>query len=116
MKISIQRVRGAAIGLALLLGACPPADPVVNIGMTDSTFVKTMVRLRKVNADSTIDSLGKDSARKMVLRQQGVTVAKLDTAAKLLSIQPARAESIWKAIEEGVHPRPAAPPAPKPSP
>jgi hypothetical protein len=45
-----------------------------------------------------------------------VTVARLDTAAKLLSKQPARAESVWKAIEEQMHPRPPAPPAIKPTP
>jgi hypothetical protein len=115
MNLRVYRALGITAA-CLLLAACPPSEPVVDIGMTDTLFVKTMVRLRKINGDSSIDSLGRDSARKLVLRQQGVTVARLDTAAKLLSKQPARAESVWKAIEEQMHPRPPAPPAIKPTP
>ena len=112
MNLRLYRALGITAA-SLLLAACPPADPVVDIGMTDTLFVKTMVRLRKINGDSSIDSVGRDSARRTVLRQQGVTVGRLDTAAKLLAGQPARAESVWKAIEEQMHPKPVVPPAKK---
>lgn len=99
-----------AAALALLLAACPPADPHVALGMSDSTFVHTMVRLKQVAADSTIDELARDSSRKLVLRENNVTAGQMDAAARLLAQEPLRAESLWVRIERQAKPRNAASP------
>jgi len=90
--------------LALLLSACPPADPHVDIGMSDSTFVRTMVALWRVATDSSIDSTARDSARRQVLRQNSVTAEQLDAASKALAREPVRADSLWVRIDrQSVH-------------
>jgi hypothetical protein len=96
------RPRGAiaALLIVLLLAACPAGEPRIDIGMTDSTFVHTMVRLRKVDQDSTLDSLARDSARRMVLRTEKVSPERMEAAAKALAEQPTRAEKVWKTIED----------------
>ena len=86
------------ICLGSLIG-CPSAARSVDIGMSDSTFVRTLVRLRKVGEDTALDSVAKDSVRKVVLSQSKVTVEQLDAAAKALAAQPSRADTLWQIIE-----------------
>jgi hypothetical protein len=93
---------GVLLGIVLGTAACPAADRPVNIGMSDSTFVRTIVRLRRVGEDTALDSLAKDSVRQVVLRQQKVTVEQLDAAAKALAAQPRRADTLWQTIENQV--------------
>jgi hypothetical protein len=98
----------AVCTLALTLAACPAADPHVDIGMTDTTFVKTMVGLWRVATDSSIDSTARDSARRQVLRLNQVTVEQLDAASKKLALEPVRANSLWARIDrQSVHRNPA---------
>jgi hypothetical protein len=101
------------LGIVLGTTGCPAADRPVDIGMSDSTFVRTIVRLRRVGEDTALDSLAKDSVRRVVLRQQKVTVDQLDAAAKALSAQPKRADTLWQTIENQVARRqPGASPKP----
>jgi hypothetical protein len=94
----------AICSLTLLLSACPPSDPHVDIGMTDTTFVKTMVGLYRVATDSSIDSTARDSARRQVLRLNKVTTEQLDAASKALALEPVRANSLWARIDrQSVH-------------
>jgi len=93
---------GMVLGIVLGTAGCPAADRPVDIGMSDSTFVRTLVRLRRVGEDTALDSLAKDSVRKVVLRQQKVTVEQLDAAAKALAAQPKRADTLWQTIENQV--------------
>ena len=67
--------------------------------MTDSTFVRTMVELHRVESDSTIDSMMQDSVRRIVLRRNGVSVEELDRAARALAAEPAHATAVWREIE-----------------
>jgi len=107
--------------LAVGLAACPRTDRRADLGMSDTTFVHTMLRLHAVAVDSSLDSLARDSARKMVLRENHVTAEQLDAAVESLAFDSKRAESLWTRIDRDVKkkgpPPPAAPlPAPTPAP
>ena len=105
-----MRQFAVAVALAIALTACPAPDPHVDLGMSDSAFVKTMVRLHRVAVDSTIDQAARDSARHLVLNQQKVTAAQLEAAARALALEPVRAESLWTRIDRQAKPRNAATP------
>ena len=108
-----MRVLFIVIVVVVVAAGCPAADRPVDLGMSDSTFVRTLVRLRRVAEDTALDSLAKDSARKVVLRNQKVTVEQLDSAAKALAAQPRRADTLWQTIENQMARRqPGAPPVP----
>jgi len=102
-----MRIRTAAALAVMLvaLPACPASDPHVDLGMTDTTFVRTMVRLHAVAVDSQLDSVARDSARRMVLRDMKVTAEQLDTAAMRLAREPTRAESLWTRIDRATKAR-----------
>jgi hypothetical protein len=101
-----MKIRAAAvIGVGVLLTACPPSEEKARLGMSDSVFVHSMIELRKVAQDTTMDALMRDSTRSMILRRYALTPEQLDAAARALSAQPARAESLWKLIDEGVEKR-----------
>lgn len=92
----------AGIGVGILLMGCPPAEKKARLGMSDSVFVHSMIELRKVAGDTTMDQMMRDSMRTMILQRYKLTPAQLDTAARALAAQPARAESLWKLIDAGV--------------
>jgi hypothetical protein len=105
--------------LAAGLAACPRTDRRADIGMTDTTFVHTMLRLHAVAVDSSLDSLARDSARKMVLRENHVTAAQLDAAVESLAFDSRRAESLWSRIDRETKkkgPTPLGAPSPAPPP
>jgi len=84
---------------AIALAACPKEGRRADLGMTDTTFVHTMIRLHAVAVDSSLDSVARDSARRGVLRDNHVTVAQLDAAVESLSFDTRRAESLWTRID-----------------
>lgn len=67
--------------------------------MSDSTFVQTMVALRKLPIGNSIDQAVRDRARDSILRVHGVTAAQVESTAVRLANDPARASDIWRAIE-----------------
>lgn len=92
---------------ALLLGAgvgCT-GGPVAR-HVSDSTFVRTMVQLRRVAADSSLDSASRDSARKATLERNGLTATELEQAAASLASDPDRAARLWRVIEGELAGRP----------
>ena len=105
--------------IAVGLAACPRTDRRSDIGMSDTTFVHTMLRLHAVAVDSSLDSLARDSARRMVLRENHVTAEQLDAAVESLAFDTKRAESLWTRIDRDVKkkgPPPPAAPLPAPTP
>ncbi len=92
----------AAIGVGVLLMACPPTEKKARLGMSDSVFVHSMIELRKVASDTTMDDMLRDSTRRLILQRYHLTPEQLDTAARALAAQPARAESLWKLVDAGV--------------
>lgn len=87
-----------AVLVPLVLVACHRGEIVP--GMDDSTFVHAMVDLRAVPIPSAVDSLMRVRERDSILRKYNVTAAQMESAAVALSHQPAKAASIWQAIEQ----------------
>jgi hypothetical protein len=71
-------------------------------GLTDSSFVATMVELRRVRENATLDSTERAQAREAVLRRRRVTPKELEEAAAALADDPTRASAVWQAIERHV--------------
>ena len=81
-------------------------DPVFT-DMSDSTFVRTMVALRKLPVG--FNDAGRERQRDSILAAFGVTGAQLESTAVRLADDPVRASEIWRAIE---NPRPPSTPSP----
>lgn len=90
--------RIAFLALATLVsGIACRSDPVF-VEMSDSTFVSTMVALRKLPI-GTADTAARARQRDSVLRVFGVTAAQVESTTLRLANDPARAAAIWRAIE-----------------
>ena len=82
--------------LGAAIAACSTADgPAV---MNDSTFVTTMARLHIVERNYQLNDAARDSLRRRVLQEQGLTPEELEGQARHYAAQPARASAIWSAI------------------
>jgi len=92
-------MRRLLVVAAIAAAGCRPAEPKVQLPVSDSVYVHTMVALWKVATDSSIDSTARDSMRRQVLRDNRVTVQLLDSTSRLLAIQPVRANSLWARID-----------------
>ena len=73
------------------------SDPIFR-EMSDSTYIRTMVELRKLPI-VTIDSATRARKADSILRAFGVTAEELEAIAIRLSEDPARAGPILRAIE-----------------
>ena len=91
------------VACAALLAAigCSLPDSA-GAGVSDTTFVRTMVALRKLELDRTVDSTALDSARRVVLRRNRVTVGELEAKARALAGDAQHASNVWRAIDRGV--------------
>ena len=85
------------VGLVFVATSCG-RDPVFS-DISDSTYVKTMVALRKLPVGN-VDSASRARQTDSVLKSAGVTAAQLESTAVRLSGDPARAAEIWRAIEQ----------------
>lgn len=84
--------------LTLVLG-CRRGE--ISDGVSDSTYVRTMVALRKLPLGPFEDSIPRLRMRDSVLRHFGLTAAQLESASAALASQPDRAAALWRAIEVG---------------
>lgn len=94
---------------SLLIATACRRDPVFK-DMSDSTFVRTMVALRKLPVGSSDTSRVRQ--RDSILAAFGVTGAQLESTAVRLADDPARASEIWNVIQNPRPPSPASPPSP----
>ena len=70
-------------------------------GVTDSLFVATLSDLRRVEVTGgASDSVGRAAARQRILQQRGLTVERLDAAARALAENPERAVALMRAVEQ----------------
>jgi hypothetical protein len=83
--------------LVLFFAAACRSDPVFK-DMSDSTFVRTMVALRRLPV-SPADPARRAQQRDSLLKVFGVTGAQLESTAVRLATDPVRAAEIWRAIE-----------------
>jgi hypothetical protein len=88
--------------MALPITACG-RDPVF-VDMSDSTFVQTIVELRKLPVGVGIDVATRNRQRDSILREFGVTAAQLESTTIRLANDPARAAEIWREIESPTPP------------
>jgi hypothetical protein len=86
------------IAISLLLGSAScRRDPIFR-EMSDSTYIRTMVELRKLPLNPA-DPASRARQRDSILSAQGVTAEQLEAIAIRLSEDPARAAEIFRAIE-----------------
>ena len=95
MQIGIL-VRHCVLGAALV--ACTRMDG--RAVMDDSTFVTAMARLHVIERKYQLSDAGRDSLRRAVLQEQGLTLEALERQARHYAGDPARASEIWKAINK----------------
>ena len=79
-------------------------------GVSDSAFVAVMADLKRVQDAPGMDSAQRAARRDSVLQSRGLTPAQLETAARELARNPARAQTVWQAVEQrAAEPAPATP-------
>lgn len=94
MRIAMMIVRHCTIAVAI--AACTrPAGRAV---MGDSTFVATMAQLQVIERKTDVSEAVRDSLRRAVLQEQGLTPADLERQARSYADDPAHASAIWTAI------------------
>jgi hypothetical protein len=87
-------VRHCVLGAAM--AAC--ARTAGRAVMDDSTFVATMARLHVIERIDEMSDAARDSLRRGVLQEQGLTPAELERQARQYADDPAHASAIWAAI------------------
>lgn len=85
------------VALGMALGGCERGRS--STGVSDSAFVATMSELRIIQESATLDSAGRDSARRQVLQSRGLTPEALERAARALAANPARAAELAQSID-----------------
>ena len=66
--------------------------------MDDSTFVTAMAQLHAIDRKYELSDAARDSLRRGVLQEQGLTPDELERQARHYAGNPARASAIWNAI------------------
>lgn len=101
----IRLLAPAALGLVLVVATgCPEGAMARHSTMSDSTFIQAMVELRRASTDTSLDSLMRDSTRRVILRRHGITAQQLIGEAEGMASDPERASRIWKVIQDRVNP------------
>jgi hypothetical protein len=70
--------------------------------MDDSTFVSTMAQLHVIERNYDLSDAARDSLRRAVLQEQGLTSADLERQARHYASDPAHASAIWSAISRTI--------------
>jgi hypothetical protein len=68
-------------------------------GVSDAKFVAVMAELKRVRDVPGLDSGRRAFKRDSILQSQGLTPAQLEAAARRLAQNPARAQTVWQAVE-----------------
>ena len=95
MRIGMM-VRHCLLGVAL--AACTRTDG--RAVMDDSTFVAAMARLHVIDRKYQLSDAARDSLRRGVLQEQGLTVDELERQARHYASNPTRASAIWAEISK----------------
>lgn len=101
-----MRVRHCVLGAAI--AACAKGGGGV---VDDSTFVATMARLHAIERDHQLTDVVRDSLRRRVLQEQGLTAALLERQAREYAGDPGHASAIWRRINEKTATEGSNPPA-----
>jgi len=68
-------------------------------GVSETKFVAVMAALKQVRDRPGLDSSRRASSRDAILQKEGLTPAQLEGAAMQLARNPARAQTVWQAVE-----------------
>jgi hypothetical protein len=68
-------------------------------GLSETRFVAVMAALKQVRDRPGLDSVQRASGRDSILQKEGLTPDTLVGAARQLAQNPARAQTVWQAIE-----------------
>ena len=90
-------------GLVIALVAVGPAAGCrrtdLATGISDSTYVAVMAELKRVHDTPGMDPAQRAARRDSILQSRGLTPAQLEEAARHLAQNPARAQTVWQAVE-----------------
>ena len=125
--IPVTLAQGLTLALTVMLTVVGPASgcrrrTAVVDGVSDSTFVATMVELRRLDSATTTDSAARLAARAAVLQRRGLTAPQLERFATALAAEPERAQTLFARIDSTLRPRagggksPQLPPSSGPAP
>ena len=95
MRIGMM-VRHCLLGAAV--AACTRTDG--RAVMDDSTFVAAMARLHVIDRKGQLSDAARDSLRRGVLQEQGLTVDELERQARHYASNPAQASAVWTEISK----------------
>ena len=69
-------------------------------GVSETKFGAVMAALKQVRDKPGLDSLRRAASRDSILQKEGLTPAQLEAAARKLGQNPARAQTVWQAVEQ----------------
>src|SRR6185436_14420218 len=95
-------VRTHVVSLAVMVlaavGACRRSRDLN--GVSETKFVAVMAALKQVRDRPGLDSARRAASRDSILQKEGLTPAQLEGAARQLAQNPARAQTVWQAVEQ----------------
>ena len=99
MNASIVAMRRGAL-VCVLLAAVTGCQPSRGAdGVSDTTFVTVMAALKNVHDAPGMDSATRAFKRDSILQRKGLKPAQLEAAARRFAQNPARAQTVWQAVE-----------------
>jgi len=96
---SIVRTHLVSLSMMVLAGltACRRSRDLN--GVSETKFVAVMAALKQVRDKPGLDSSRRAKSRDSILQKEGLTPAQLQGAAIQLAQNPARAQTVWEAVE-----------------
>lgn len=99
--------QGLTLALTVMLTVIGPAGgcrrrEAMRGGVSDATFVATMVELRRLDGAAEMDSAARVAGRAAVLQRRGLTAPRLERFAATLADDPARAQALFAQIDSAV--------------
>ena len=84
-------------------------------GVSETKFVAVMAALKQVRDRPGLDPVRRAASRDSILQKEGLTPAQLERAAMKLAQNPARAQTVWQAVEQRANDTVAARPGRRPT-
>src|SRR5262245_4926404 len=99
MRLPIAATLSILFVLVILASVSGCQRSQLSTGVSDSTFVAVMAELKRVRDAPGVDSGRRAARRDSILQRRGLTPAQLEAAARRLAQNPARAQTVWQAVE-----------------
>ena len=99
MKALLVRTHVVSFSVIVLAAFSACSRPRDLNGVSETKFVAVMAALKQVRDRPGLDSARRRASRDSVLQKEGLTPAQLEGAAIQLARNPARAQTVWQAVE-----------------